>query len=108
MEITKSMLSIKESAPKTYLMKKFVKKLDPSPQQLLNEQGCKESPGYKNLKIWNFCERNTEVCGQIRKRKVDICCLQEVRKEINLLVSKEGDASCGGLEIRMEWEVLEF
>ena len=31
---------------------------------------------------WNvgsICGRGTEVCEELRKRKVDVCCLQEVR-----------------------------
>ena len=27
----------------------------------------------------SLCGRKTEVCGELRKRKVDVCCIQEVR-----------------------------
>lgn len=53
----------------------------PSPQQLLNEQGVRRISGFR-LGTWNvgsICGRGTEVCEELRKRKVDLCCLQEVR-----------------------------
>ena len=58
----------------------------PSPQQPLNGQGVQRIPGLKNLQLrlgsWNvgsICGRGTEVSEELRKRKVDVCCLQEVR-----------------------------
>ena len=27
----------------------------------------------------SLCERKTEVCEEVRKRRVDVCCMQEVR-----------------------------
>ena len=67
-------------------MKKFVKELAPSPRQLLNGQGVRRSSGFQKFEVkfesWNvasFCKRVTEVCEQLRKGKVDMCCLQKVR-----------------------------
>ena len=61
----------------------------PSPQQLLNGQGCKESLGlnlnlnhgirFGTLNVGSLCGRKTEVCEALRKRKVDVWCIQEVR-----------------------------
>ena len=31
------------------------------------------------VRFGSFCGRDTEVCGKLRKRAVDMCCLQEVR-----------------------------
>ena len=46
------------------------------------------------------------MCLQLRKRKVDVCCLYKKQgreaKELNLLVSRVEDITCGGLEIMME------
>ena len=81
------MLSINDKkAPKTYLMKKFVRELAPSLWQLLNWQRVQRIFVLQKFEIkfgtWNvgsFCGRGTEVSEQLRKRKVDMCCLQEVR-----------------------------
>ena len=60
----------------------------PSPRKLLNGQGVRRIPGFKSechgirfgtLNAGNLCERKTEVCEKLRKRKVDVCCIQEVR-----------------------------
>ena len=68
--------------------------LAPSPRQPLNGQGMPRIPGLKihkekvekqigqRLRSWNvgsICGRGTEVCEELKKRKVDVCCLQEVR-----------------------------
>ena len=68
--------------------------LAPSPRQPLNGQGVLRNSGLKLLteKVakrfgvrfgsWNVASisgRGTEVCKEFRKRKVDVCCLQEVR-----------------------------
>ena len=49
------------------------------------------------------------MCKQLRKREVDMCCLQEdgENKKFDLLVSEIEDISCGGLEVIME-KLLEF
>ena len=67
-------------------MRKFVRELALSPGQLLNGQGVRRISGIQKFEIrfeiWNvgsFCGRGTEVCEQLRKREVDMCCLQEVR-----------------------------
>ena len=62
----------------------------PSPQQHLNGQGVLRIPGLKIHKekvgvrfgSWNvgsISGRGTEGCEELRKPKVDVCCLQEVR-----------------------------
>ena len=68
--------------------------LAPSPRLPLNGQGVLRIPGLKIYKekvekqiglrfgSWNVGSiygRRTEVCKELRKRKVDVCCLQEVR-----------------------------
>ena len=65
-----------------------------SPRQPLNGQGVLRISGFKVAKVkvekrlgvrfgsWNvgsISGRGTEVCEELRKRKVDVCCLQEVR-----------------------------
>ena len=60
----------------------------PNPQQLLNGQRVQRISGFKSechgirfgaLNVESLCERKTEVCEELRKRKVDVCCIQEVR-----------------------------
>ena len=60
----------------------------PSPQQLLNGQGVQRISDFKSechgirfdtLNVGSLCGRKMEVCEQLRKRKVDVCCIQEVR-----------------------------
>ena len=60
----------------------------PSPRQLLNGQGVRRISGFKSechgirfgtLNVGSLCGRKTEVCKELRKRKVDVCCIQEVR-----------------------------
>ena len=68
--------------------------LVPSPRQPLNAQGVLRISGLqlpaekvaKRLGVrfgsWNvgsISDRGTEACEELRKRKVDVCCLQEVR-----------------------------
>ena len=75
----------KKQSTKNYLMKEFVKELAPSLRQLLNGQGMRRISGLQKFEVrfgsWNvgsFCGRGTEVCEQLRKKKVDMCCLREV------------------------------
>ena len=60
----------------------------PSPWQLLNGQGAQRISRFKSechgirfgtLNVGSLCGRKTEVCEELRKRKVDVCCTQEVR-----------------------------
>ena len=60
----------------------------PSPRQLLNDQGVRRISGFISechgirfgtLNVGSLCGRKTEVCEELRKRKVDVCCIQEVR-----------------------------
>ena len=55
----------------------------PSPRQLLNEQGVRRISGFGvRVGSWNvgsIRRRGIEICEELRKRKVDVCCLQEVR-----------------------------
>ena len=68
--------------------------LAPSPWQPLNGQGVLRIPGLKihkekvekqigvrfgNWNVGSICDRGTEVREELRKRKVDVCCLQKVR-----------------------------
>ena len=59
-----------------------------SPQQLLNQQGMQPISGFKpechgikfgTLNMQSLCGRKTEVCEELRKRKVDVHCMHEVR-----------------------------
>ena len=63
-------------------------KWPPSPRQLLNGQGVRRISGFKSgchgirfgsLNVGSLCERKTVVCEELRKRKVDVCCIQKVR-----------------------------
>ena len=63
-------------------MKEFVKELAPSLRQLLNGKGVQRISGLQEFEVrfgnWNvgsFCVRGKEVCKQLRKRDVDMCCL---------------------------------
>ena len=62
-------------------MIKFVKELAPSPRQLLNGQRVRRISGLQKFEVrfGSFCGRGTDVCKQLRKREVDICCLQKGR-----------------------------
>ena len=60
----------------------------PSPCQLLNGQGVRRISGFRSechgkrfgtLNVESLCERKTEMCEELRKRKVDVCCIQEAR-----------------------------
>ena len=60
----------------------------PSSWQLLNGQRVQRISGFKSecheiifgtLNVGSLCGRKTEVCEELRKRKVDVCCIQEVR-----------------------------
>ena len=56
--------------------------------------------------VGSLCGRDKEVCEQLRKKKVDMCCLPKVRwrgQEARFVGI--GDTSCGGLEIMMEGSV---
>ena len=64
------------------------KQMAPSPQQLLNGPGVRRFSGFKSeyqgirfgtLNVGSLCGRKTEVCEELRKRRVDVCCMQEVR-----------------------------
>ena len=59
-----------------------------TPRKLSNEQGVRRISGFKpecsgiifgTLNVGSLCERKTEVCEELRKRRVDVCCMQEVR-----------------------------
>ena len=90
----------------------------PSPRQLLNGQGVRRISGFKSechgirfgtLNVGSLCGRKTEVCEELRKSKVDVCCMQEVRWQGGLLVGTLGqryklwrsgnDAGFGGVGI---------
>ena len=57
----------------------------------------------------SLCGRKTEVCEELRKRKVDVCCIQEVKaKELVLWVLRDEGIKCGGQEMMQDSEGLEF
>ena len=49
-----------------------------------------------------FWQYRTELCEGMRRRNVDVCCLQEVKVELALWVSKDGDVhvNCVGQETK--------
>ena len=60
----------------------------PSPRQLLNGQGVQRISGFKSechgirfgtLNVGSLCGRKTKVCEELKKRKVDVCCIQETK-----------------------------
>ena len=58
------------------------------------------------LVCWKSCGKGRTVCEQSRKRKKWMYALYKKydgeNKELDLLVLRIGDTSCGGLEIMME------
>ena len=63
-------------------------KVTPSLRQLLNGQGVRRISGFKSechgirfgtLNVGSLCGRETEVCEELRKKRIDVCCIQEVR-----------------------------
>ena len=64
------------------------KQMVPSPRQLLNGQWVRRIFGFKSeccgirfgtLHVGSLCGRKTEVCEELRKRRVDVRCMQEVK-----------------------------
>ena len=62
--------------------------MSPGTRQLLNEQGVRRISEFKSeyygirfdtLNVGSLCGRKTEVCEELRKRRVEVCCIQEVR-----------------------------
>ena len=62
--------------------------MNPSPQKLLNAQGVQRISRFKPqccgirsgaLNMGSFCGRKTEVCEELKKRRVDVRYAQEVR-----------------------------
>lgn len=69
---------------------KYKNVMAPSPRQPLNGQGVRRISGLGNPNKWvgvrfgswnigSLCGRGTEVTEELRRRMVDVCCLQEVR-----------------------------
>ena len=59
----------------------------------------------------SLCGRKTEVCEELRKRKVDVCCIQEVRwkgQGARFVVLRDKGIKCGGQEMMQDLEGLEF
>ena len=98
----------------------------PSPRQLLNGQEVRRISGFKSechgirfgtLNVGSLCKRKTEVCEERRKRKVDVCCIQEVQSKGQgaLFVGTSGrryklwwsgnDAGFGGVGILLKEEI---
>ena len=115
-------------------MKMQKKILAPSPWQPLNGQGVQRISGlkflkekvaerlgarFKNWNVGSISSRGTEVCEELKKRKVDVCCLQEVRwrGEGTRFISVKGrryklwwcgnDGKTGGLGISVKEEFCE-
>ena len=58
-------------------------------------------------KVGSIFDRGTEVCEELRKRQVDVCCLQEVRwkgEGARFFVSREEGTNYGGVEIMIRLE----
>ena len=64
------------------------KQMVPSPRRLLNGEEMRRISGFKSechgirfgtLNVGSFCGRKTEVCEELRKRRVDVYCMQEVK-----------------------------
>ena len=64
------------------------KQMTPSPRKLPNGQGVRRISGFKpechgikfgKLNVGRLCGRKTEVCEELRKKRVDVCYLQEIR-----------------------------
>ena len=69
-------------------MRRKNKMASPSPRQLLNGQGVRRISEFKpechgitfgRLNVGSLCEKKTQVCKELRKRTVNVCCMQEVR-----------------------------
>ena len=69
-----------------YLTRK--NKMAPSPRQLLNGEGARRISGFtpecRGIKfgtsnVGSLCGRKTEACEELRKRRVDVCCMQKKR-----------------------------
>ena len=64
------------------------KEMSPSPRQPLDGQGVLRISGFPSdcrglrfgtLNVGSLSGRKTEVCEELRKRRVDVCCVHEVR-----------------------------
>ena len=99
----------------------------PSPRQLINGKVVRRISGFKSecygirfgtLNVGSLCGRKTEVCEELRKRKVDVCCIQEERwkgqearfvgtlgRRYKLWWSGK-DAGFGGVEILVKEEIF--
>ena len=90
-----------------------------SPWWFLNKSMCKEHPGGTTeerdgfmvkvctVNVGTLVRRSREVVEMLARRRVDICCLQEVRYR-GKGATVYGDAnekykSCGGMEAVMVW-----
>ena len=58
----------------------------------------------------SLCGRKTEMCEELKKRKVDVCCIHEdgKAKELVLWVLQDEGINCGGQEMMQDLEELEF
>ena len=92
----------------------------PSPRQLLNGQGVQRISGFKSechgirfgtLNVGSLCGRKTKVCEELKKRKVNVGCIQEVRwkgQGAILWVLRDEGINCGGQEMMQDSDGLEF
>ena len=57
----------------------------------------------------SLCARGVEVCEDLRKRKIDVCGLQEVRAKVLDFSEFLGEGiNCGSLETALVSKGLEF
>ena len=113
------MLLIKNFAP-TNTHDKKNKQMASSPQQLLNEQEMQRITRFKpechgtrlgTFNVGSLCGRKTEVSKELRKGRVDVCCMQEARwkgQGARFVVLWAKGINCGGQEIMQDLKVLKF
>ena len=64
---------------------------------------------FGTLNVGSLCGRKTEVCEELRKRTVDVRCMQEMKmqKPRSLFCGDKG-INCDGQEMMQDPEGLEF
>ena len=103
-------------------------KIAPSPHGFLNGWRMRRISGFKpenfgirfvSVNVASLCGRKTEVCEELRKKRVDVCCIQEIRwkgQEARFVVTSgqryklwwlENDAEFEGVGILVKEEISE-
>ena len=80
------------------------------PGSKINEKKVEKRIGVRfgSWNVGSIYGRVREVCEELRNRKVDVCCLQEVRwrgEGGRFLASREEGTNCGGVEMMIKLEV---